>query len=82
MAVSCPQNVDDRCAELIFGVTKNGVQKIRKNNAVIRVGREVLAFFVPETRKKNTWGNKSPSILFFFICSLSLKYLIKKRLLN
>lgn len=56
MAVSCPQNVDDRCAELIFGVTKNGVQKIRKNNAVIRVGREVLAFFVPETRKKKYLG--------------------------
>lgn len=56
MAVSRPQNVDDRCAELIFGVTKNGVQKIRKNNAVNRVGREVLAFFVPETRKKKYLG--------------------------
>lgn len=72
MAVSCPQNVDDQCAELIFesGVTKNGVQKIRKNNAVIRVAREVLPFFVPKNRKKkkSTWGNKSPSIfLFLFV---------------
>lgn len=68
MAVSCPQNVDDQCAELIFesGVTKNGVQKIRKNNAVIRVAREVLPFFVPKTRKKKVLGEIKVQVFFFF----------------
>lgn len=56
-AINCLQSVDDQCAELIFesGVTKT-VQKTRKNNTVVRVGREVLAFFVPEARRKKYLG--------------------------